>query len=95
MPSKAELNRDVLNARLRIIHEKSPKASQLLAGAKRVKTANTSASDNDPSYQNEESSTTDKDFATEDESDDSSSDIFSGEREELTMEDLALGSITT
>ena len=31
MPLKAKLSRDNLNARLRIIHEKSPKAGQLLA----------------------------------------------------------------
>ena len=31
MSSEAKLSRDVLNARLRIIHEKSPKAGQLLA----------------------------------------------------------------
>lgn len=31
MPSKEKLSRDVLDARLRIIHAKSPKAGQLLA----------------------------------------------------------------
>lgn len=62
--------------------------------AKRAKRSNSSVSDDDLSYQNEEEST-DEDLEDDEAEEASASDIFSPEHEELTMDDLALESITT